>query len=90
MSSPCKTCNFWLSIRNRLVHSVPKSAIFIRDGELITPQHIIDGYYGPSLEDVEKCVHTVRRLVLALKEIDPAIKTDWLDQDRFHSFYPVQ
>ena len=77
-------------LRNGLVHSVPKSAVSIKDGEFITPQAVYDNYYGPSVDEVEKCVKTVRQLVLALKNIDPAIQTEWLDQERFYSFYPVQ
>ena len=87
---PMQDLRFLVTTRNRLVHSTPRAAILFEDGQAKPAQSTNDGIHGPSLNDARRCVHTVKAAVMALTNIDPSIRTDWLEQDRFHSLYPVQ
>ena len=82
---PMQDLKFLVATRNKLVHSRPKVAVSIRDGQFDNPQTVAEDYYGPSLADVERCVGAVRHLVTSLQAIDPPVETEWLGQDRFHS-----
>lgn len=86
---PMQDLHYLVATRNRLVHSQPKVAVSIKDGEFNTPQEIIDNYYGLSVDEATRCVETVRRLVLALHAIDPTVETGWMDENRFRAFFII-
>lgn len=87
---PMQGLDFLVTTRNKLVHSRPKAAVRIEQGEIETSQSIIDDYYGISFKVAERCVTAVRLLVTALRSIDTRVTTDWLDEDRFQGLFTAE
>ncbi len=86
---PMQDLQFLVSTRNKLVHSRPKSAVTVVDGELVPPDGFMSNYYGISLSEADKCVKTVGHLVLGLNQIDPSVNTDWLTEDLYNPLFSV-
>ena len=85
---PFKSLIALVEARNSLVHAKPKRAVHVDGKGDFQTVPLADGrYHGPSLDKAEKCVDSVRRLVMALRAIDPAVQVDWLDEDRPDRLY---